>query len=74
VAINVPIYKDANTPYPFKEPLPEYLIQKLKESKMEIPKTLQDYEPDALEEHIYMDAMAFGMGSRLLFLNQVPRD
>lgn len=82
MAINLPIFKDRNTPYPFREPLPKYLQQLLAEQNKdrlnglkinnsqptppEIPRTLPDYTPDALEECIYMDAMAFGMGSSCL--------
>ncbi|XP_063047749.1 glutamate--cysteine ligase catalytic subunit [Engraulis encrasicolus] len=48
VAINVPIFKDKNTPSPFVEPFPE-----------------DDGEAAraALPDHIYMDAMGFGMGN-----------
>ncbi|KAG0277169.1 hypothetical protein BGZ96_002997, partial [Linnemannia gamsii] len=55
VAINMPIFHDKNTPKPFIDPT--------------IP-TYNDYPEDknaieqgaALPDHIYMDAMAFGMG------------
>ncbi|KAF9118819.1 hypothetical protein BGW39_000844 [Mortierella sp. 14UC] len=55
VAINMPIFHDKNTPKPFIDPT--------------IP-TFHDYPEDknaieqgaALPDHIYMDAMAFGMG------------
>ncbi|XP_051159264.1 glutamate--cysteine ligase catalytic subunit [Leptopilina boulardi] len=49
VAINIPIYKDENVPTPFKENLA----------------ALGDdgsSEKAAKEDHIYMDAMGFGMG------------
>uniref|UniRef100_A0AAR2L7V9 Glutamate--cysteine ligase n=1 Tax=Pygocentrus nattereri TaxID=42514 RepID=A0AAR2L7V9_PYGNA len=48
VAINVPIFKDKNTPSPFVEVFPE-----------------DDGEAAraALPDHIYMDAMGFGMGN-----------
>ncbi|XP_051503424.1 glutamate--cysteine ligase catalytic subunit-like isoform X2 [Myxocyprinus asiaticus] len=48
VVINVPIYKDRNTPSPFVETFPE-----------------DDGEAAraALPDHIYMDAMDFGMGN-----------
>uniref|UniRef100_A0A672LWU5 Glutamate--cysteine ligase n=1 Tax=Sinocyclocheilus grahami TaxID=75366 RepID=A0A672LWU5_SINGR len=48
VAINVPIFKDKNTPSPFVETFPE-----------------DDGEAAraALPDHIYMDAMGFGMGN-----------
>lgn len=59
VAINVPIFKDSKTPRPFREPLPPSLsADAYKESK----KSLPDVEQDALEDHIYMDCMGFGMG------------
>lgn len=45
VSINVPIFKDANTPVPFED-----------FSKIAQP------EGAALPDHIYMDAMGFGMG------------
>lgn len=48
VAINIPIYKDKNVPKPFKE---DYsALDKDKSSNA------------AKEDHIYMDAMGFGMG------------
>uniref|UniRef100_A0A4W4H9L0 Glutamate--cysteine ligase n=1 Tax=Electrophorus electricus TaxID=8005 RepID=A0A4W4H9L0_ELEEL len=48
VVINVPIFKDKNTPSPFTETFPE-----------------DDGEAAraALPDHIYMDAMGFGMGN-----------
>uniref|UniRef100_A0A8C2FRJ7 Glutamate--cysteine ligase n=1 Tax=Cyprinus carpio TaxID=7962 RepID=A0A8C2FRJ7_CYPCA len=48
VVINVPIFKDKNTPSPFVETFPE-----------------DDGEAarGALPDHIYMDAMGFGMGN-----------
>ncbi|KAI9886955.1 MAG: Zn finger-containing GTPase- Activating Protein for ARF [Watsoniomyces obsoletus] len=56
VEINVPIFRDVNTPWPFKDPNINY--------------DLHDYPEDddvrngaAKENHIYMDAMVFGMGS-----------
>ena len=66
VAINLPIFKDIKTPSPFMEPLPEYLIQALKERGDPVPSSLPLYSPDALPDHIYLDAMAFGMGSSCL--------
>ena len=85
VAINVPIFKDLNTPSPFKEVLPpsiakldhqdRKLVQRWSNSTLpnESPKTgsqdkltdveyLQDLIVDAKPDHIYMDAMCFGMG------------
>lgn len=56
VEINVPIFRDINTPWPFRDPNINY--------------DLHDYPEDddvrngaAKENHIYMDAMVFGMGS-----------
>ncbi|XP_050432479.1 glutamate--cysteine ligase catalytic subunit [Adelges cooleyi] len=49
VAINIPIFKDKNTPSPFKEDL------KSMGGDM-------DSLNAALPDHVYMDAMAFGMG------------
>jgi glutamate--cysteine ligase catalytic subunit len=54
VAINVPIFHDKNTPKPFNDPT--------------IPFSRRDYPEDtdaltaAKPDHIYMDAMGFGMG------------
>ncbi|XP_006612129.1 glutamate--cysteine ligase catalytic subunit [Apis laboriosa] len=48
VAINIPIYKDKNVPNPFKEDLSS-LIE-------------DESNCAAKEDHIYMDAMGFGMG------------
>ncbi|XP_071957719.1 glutamate--cysteine ligase catalytic subunit-like [Antedon mediterranea] len=49
VCINVPIYKDTNTPSPFIEKFPN-------DADGESARA-------ALPDHIYMDAMAFGMGN-----------
>lgn len=49
VAINVPIFKDSETPQPFKEDL----TQLGDDGEM---------GRNALNDHIYMDAMGFGMG------------
>ncbi len=81
VVINVPVFKDKNTPSPFKEPLPHSLqglsdeqIQQVrrwsdaqgqlsdKDPLTEKTPYLQDIIPDAKDDHIYMDAMCFGMG------------
>lgn len=48
VAINVPIFKDVQTPNPFQDP-----------ALMDPLCTTQD---DFKENHVYMDAMVFGMG------------
>ncbi|XP_029040518.1 glutamate--cysteine ligase catalytic subunit isoform X2 [Osmia bicornis bicornis] len=48
VAINIPIYKDKNVPAPFKE---------------DFGRTVKDESSYAAkEDHVYMDAMGFGMG------------
>ena len=56
VEINVPVFRDERTPWPFRDPTVNY--------------DLYDWPEDddvrngaAKENHIYMDAMAFGMGS-----------
>ncbi|KFY34104.1 hypothetical protein V495_08212, partial [Pseudogymnoascus sp. VKM F-4514 (FW-929)] len=56
VQVNVPIYKDVNTPWPWKDPTVNY--------------DLHDWPEDddvrngaAPDNFIHMDAMAFGMGS-----------
>ncbi|TPX63001.1 glutamate---cysteine ligase [Powellomyces hirtus] len=86
VAINMPIYKDKNTPSPWREPNPSCLTNHCTKSlpaaiaagcsnghaeetaeavkklnKDSLP-SLPDLVPDALPDHIYMDAMCFGMG------------
>ncbi|XP_076384766.1 glutamate--cysteine ligase isoform X1 [Megalopta genalis] len=48
VAINIPIYKDKNVPNPFKEDFGNL--------------TESESSNAAKEDHIYMDAMGFGMG------------
>lgn len=48
VAINVPIFKDTNTPSPFVEQFPKSIF----------PESAEAAKPD----HIYMDCMCFGMG------------
>ncbi|KAL8721852.1 MAG: hypothetical protein Q9225_001566 [Loekoesia sp. 1 TL-2023] len=56
VEINVPIYRDENTPMPFKDPTVDYDLHKWPED--------DDVRNGATKDnHIYMDAMAFGMGS-----------
>lgn len=55
VQINMPIFHDVNTPKPFIDPTIPWdrdLFKHDKEAK----------EGAALPDHIYMDAMAFGMG------------
>ncbi|KAI8819320.1 glutamate-cysteine ligase-domain-containing protein [Fimicolochytrium jonesii] len=86
VSINMPIFKDKNTPSPWKEPAPSCLArsstkslstavaagcsngevkateQAAKSLDQEHLPSLPDLVPDALPDHIYMDAMCFGMG------------
>jgi glutamate--cysteine ligase catalytic subunit len=66
VAVNLPIFVDHATPQPFREALPKVVEEMLKSKGLEIPKSLVDYEPSALENHVYMDAMCFGMGCSCL--------
>ncbi|KAI8908561.1 glutamate-cysteine ligase-domain-containing protein [Gorgonomyces haynaldii] len=65
VAINVPIFRDTNTPWPFREPIPDYCTELFKNHGIHA-KTLDEYCDQAKPNHIYMDAMAFGMGSSCL--------
>lgn len=53
VAINIPIYKDTNTPQPFIEDLSKYGDN-------------GESQKAALPDHIYMDCMGFGMGCSCL--------
>lgn len=55
VAINVPIYKDVNTPSPFVDPSIPY-------DRQLWPGDSEAKNGAAKPDHIYMDAMAFGMG------------
>ena len=56
VEINVPVYKDVNTPWPFQDPTVNYELHQWPED--------DDVRNGAVKDnHIYMDAMAFGMGS-----------
>lgn len=56
VELNVPIFKDENTPEPFNDPTVNYDLHKWPED--------DDVRNGAVKEgHVYMDAMAFGMGS-----------
>uniref|UniRef100_A0A8D8RA44 Glutamate--cysteine ligase n=1 Tax=Cacopsylla melanoneura TaxID=428564 RepID=A0A8D8RA44_9HEMI len=50
VAINIPIFKDVNTPRPFIEDLSQY------------GETDPTRAKAALPDHVYLDAMGFGMG------------
>ncbi|KAF2269937.1 GCS-domain-containing protein [Lojkania enalia] len=56
VEINVPVFRDEKTPWPFKDPSVNYNLHQWPED--------DDVRNGAAKEnHIYMDAMAFGMGS-----------
>ncbi|KAK6007848.1 hypothetical protein QM012_004662 [Aureobasidium pullulans] len=56
VEINVPVYKDEKTTWPFNDPTVDYDLHTWPED--------DDVRNGAAKEnHIYMDAMAFGMGS-----------
>jgi glutamate--cysteine ligase catalytic subunit len=56
VQINVPVFRDQNTPWPFWDPTINYSLSKWPED--------QDVNRGAVKENcVYMDAMAFGMGS-----------
>src|ERR1700760_587809 len=56
VQINVPIFRDENTTWPFWDPTVNYNLNKWPED--------QDVNRGAVKENcVYMDAMAFGMGS-----------
>ncbi|KAB2577300.1 Glutamate-cysteine ligase catalytic subunit [Lasiodiplodia theobromae] len=56
VEINVPVFRDERTPWPFHDPTVNYDLHNWPED--------DDVRNGAAKEnHIYMDAMAFGMGS-----------
>ncbi|KAI9934342.1 hypothetical protein ASPWEDRAFT_170030 [Aspergillus wentii DTO 134E9] len=56
VELNVPVFKDTNTPEPFKDPTVDYDLHQWPED--------DDVRNGAAKDgHVYMDAMAFGMGS-----------
>ncbi|TVY59188.1 Glutamate--cysteine ligase [Lachnellula suecica] len=56
VQVNVPVFKDKNTPWPWKDPTVNYDLHKWKED--------DDVRNGASPDNfIHMDAMAFGMGS-----------
>ncbi|BDD61032.1 Zn finger-containing GTPase- Activating Protein for ARF [Monascus purpureus] len=56
VEINVPVFKDTNTLEPFNDPTVNYDLHNWPED--------DDVRNGAVKEgHVYMDAMAFGMGS-----------
>jgi len=56
VAINMPIFHDTKTPKPFIDPTIQWNRDKYPEDK-------EAASGAALPDHIYMDAMCFGMGS-----------
>jgi glutamate--cysteine ligase catalytic subunit len=56
VEVNVPVYRDINTPWPWKDPLVNYDLHKW-------PEDDDTRNGAAKDNFIYMDAMAFGMGS-----------
>lgn len=56
MAINVPVFKDVHTPVPFKDPTVNYDLHRW-------PEDDDVRNGAAKDDHIYMDAMAFGMGS-----------
>ncbi|CAI7609081.1 hypothetical protein PCG10_008858 [Penicillium crustosum] len=56
VELNVPVFHDTNTPKPFKDPTVNYDLHNWPED--------EDVRNGAAkDDHVYMDAMAFGMGS-----------
>ncbi|EZF31697.1 glutamate-cysteine ligase [Trichophyton interdigitale MR816] len=56
VELNVPVFRDTNTPWPFKDPTVNYDLHNWPED--------DDVRNGAAKEgNVYMDAMAFGMGS-----------
>jgi glutamate--cysteine ligase catalytic subunit len=56
VELNVPVFKDEKTPSPFKDPTVDYDMHNWPED--------DDVRNGAAKDgHVYMDAMAFGMGS-----------
>ena len=56
VEVNVPVFRDENTPAPFKDPTVNYDLHNWPED--------DDVRNGAVkDDFIYMDAMAFGMGS-----------
>ncbi|KAJ3323798.1 hypothetical protein HDV06_001168 [Boothiomyces sp. JEL0866] len=66
VAINLPIFKDSNTPAPFMEPLPRNVVDHLNSKGVNVPASLPEYDKAALPDHVYMDCMCFGMGCSCL--------
>ena len=57
VALNVPVFRDTNTPQPFRDPTVDY-------DRHDWPEDDDVRRPGVVRDNcIYMDAMAFGMGS-----------
>ncbi|KAF9888156.1 hypothetical protein FE257_009293 [Aspergillus nanangensis] len=56
VELNVPVFKDINTADPFKDPTVDYDLHHW-------PEDDDVRNGAAKDDHVYMDAMAFGMGS-----------
>ncbi|KAJ5293646.1 hypothetical protein PENANT_c002G09444 [Penicillium antarcticum] len=56
VELNVPVFHDINTPRPFKDPTVDYDLHNW-------PEDDDVRNGAAKDDHVYMDAMAFGMGS-----------
>lgn len=61
VEVNVPVFHDEKTPRPFKDPTVNYDLHKW-------PEDDDVRNGAAKDDYIYMDAMAFGMGSCCLQL------
>jgi glutamate--cysteine ligase catalytic subunit len=59
VAINMPIFHDINTPKPFYDPA-------MLKDRGVFPEDKESMNGSALVDHIYMDAMVFGMGCSCL--------
>lgn len=56
VQVNVPVFKDVNTPWPWKDPTVNYNLT-------QYPEDADVRNGAAPDNFIHMDAMAFGMGS-----------
>ncbi|ERT01725.1 glutamate--cysteine ligase catalytic subunit [Sporothrix schenckii 1099-18] len=56
VQVNVPVFRDVNTPWPWKDPTVNYDLNKY-------PEDADVRNGSAPDNFIHMDAMAFGMGS-----------
>ncbi|KAI8868465.1 GCS-domain-containing protein, partial [Ramicandelaber brevisporus] len=64
VAINVPVFRDTNTPWPFADPTIPAAVAGGRHPEKEDREALDGGA--AKENHIYMDAMGFGMGCSCL--------